>query len=252
MDFQSISYHTALAVLVLAVVSYYFGSLAKKYVISELVTSEAMSSIKFLTLPLILTSAIVLGLMLSVTRATFDKREALVEKFASDAIQVDRLLTFYGPEASKAQQEFREYMAYLLNNEMKVLHGAWDRTASEAFAKDIMALPTKGDKVMLKNYLVDKMGELSQIRFDLASYADRQIYTPTIVLITSWLCVIFFVCGTVAPLGNAFVMAFGLLSAASVASVMFLILEYQQPIAGLIQLNERPLELVRQELLNKD
>jgi hypothetical protein len=245
------TYHTAFAVLVLAMVSFYFGTLAKKKTPDKYLTEDAISSIRFIALPLILVSTMALVFMLNVSRTGFDKREALLEKVSSEIIQFDRLLLFYGPTANPVREEYRNYIRYVVDHRDEVFFGALDRKEVEPFASMVQQLPVpKGDtaKQATKDYLLDRLGELSATRFELSTYASKQIYTPTIILVTSWLCLIFFVAGGISPIGNPFVVAFGLFSAFSVSSVMFLILEYQQPLAGFIQLNTRPLELVAKTL----
>src|SRR4051794_46822 len=48
-------------------------------------------------------SALVLGLLVAASKGSYDTQAAAVREIAADVLMIDRMLTFYGPEAKAAR-----------------------------------------------------------------------------------------------------------------------------------------------------
>ena len=249
-NFQS--WNFAVAIVTLAIVSYYFGTLARRYIPENFIGAQAIDAVRFVSLPLLLVTAVVLSMMLFTARQSFNAKQDLVNEMAGASLQLDRVLTYYGgPHALKAQDEFREYLQYLLKNPDAI----WklkDRSDVEAFARDIQALPIPpkdtGVAVATKKFALDLMGKISQDRFMLGTLNAKVIYPATYTLLAIWLCVLFSCMGVTAPMFNTFVFWFSVVAAGCAGSVCFIIAEYQTSTAGLITLDNAPFQMVLKEV----
>lgn len=244
---RSISYDAAIAITTLCVCAYYFGALARRAIPEYMLGSDAINAARYAGLPLMLTTAIVMALLLFTARASFDDKQDLVSDMASNALQLDRAMTYFGKPAAKAQDEFREYLRYMIANP-KVIWELADRTKAEQFAIDLQSLSIpKGDTgiaASTKSYMLDLMGKMSKDRFHLATKVQRVIYPFSLTLMTLWLVVMFSFMGITSPLLNAPTFWFSVVAAACVGSISFLIVEYQSSSAGFIQLSTEPFEII--------
>ena len=251
---RSISYDAAIAITTLCVVAYYFGTLARQYLPEYLLGAEAIASGRFIALPLMLTTAIVMSLLLFTARASFDEKQALVNDMAANALQLDRALTYFGKPAEQAQTEFRDYMHYLIGNP-KAIYELADRSDAEEFAKHIQGLKVperdNGIAANTKRFMLDLMGKLSLDRFKLATKAQRVIYPFSLTLMTIWLVVMFSFTGVTSPPLNGPNFWFSVIAAACVGSISFLIVEYQSSSAGFIQLDPSPFQMVLKNIGEK-
>ena len=96
---RPMSYDAAIAITTLCVCSYYFGSLYRQWLPEYMLGAEAIASGRFIVLPLMLTTAIVMSLLLFTARASFDEKQALVNDMAANSLQLDRAMTYYGKPA---------------------------------------------------------------------------------------------------------------------------------------------------------
>jgi hypothetical protein len=250
----NLSYDAAIAITTLCVCAYYFGTLYRHWLPEYMLGAEAIASGRFIALPLMLTTAIVMSLLLFTARASFDDKQALVNDMAANALQLDRAMTYYGAPAEQAQTEFRDYMRYLIQNP-KAIYELKDRTDAEDFAKHLQGLivPAKDNGIAAntKKFMLDLMGRLSLDRFKLATKAQRVIYPFSLTLMTVWLVVMFAFTGVTAPMSNGPNFWFSVIAAACVGSISFLIVEYQSSSAGFIQLDASPFEMVLKNIGEK-
>jgi hypothetical protein len=245
---DNISYDAAFAITTLCVCAYYAGARCRLWVPEYLLGGDAIAAGRFVALPLMLTTAIVMAMMLFTARSSFDDKQDLISDMASNALQLDRMLTFFGgPQAGQAQLEYRDYLQYLIANPKAIWELA-DRTKAEKFAVDIQSLPIpKGDTGVAKSskeHMLDLMSKLSRDRFHLATKAQRVIYPFSMSILLIWLVAMFSFMGVTSPMLNGPSFWFSVVAAACVGSISFLIVEYTSSSAGFITLDMAPFDLV--------
>lgn len=255
MTHNSISYDSAFAITTLCICAYYAGARYRLWVPEYLLGADAIAAGRFVALPLMLTTAIVMAMMLFTARSSFDDKQDLVSDMASNALQLDRMLTFFGGKsAGQAQDEYREYLQYMIANPKSIYELA-DRTTVEKFAVDIQTLPVpandKGVAKSSKEHMLDLMGKLSRDRFHLATKAQKVIYPFSMTLLTIWLVAMFSFMGVTSPMLNGPSFWFSVIAAGCVGSISFLIVEYTSSSAGFITLDMSPFELVLRNIGGK-
>jgi hypothetical protein len=100
--------------------------------------------------------------------------------------------------------------------------------------------PRNDVQVSLKSQAVGVGSDLGQLPWLLFEQSGRSISMPLLIVVISWLAIIFFSWGLFAP-SNSIAIAALLLAALSVSGAIFLILELDQPFDGLIHISSTPM-----------
>ena len=211
-------------------------------------TTEARDSIK-LAMGLTATmAALVLGLVTASAKSAFDGEDAAIKHTAIKTLMLDRLLGEFGPDAQKIRDDLRQIVVVRLATTWPEDHSGTvlqetPKTAkiSAGIETRIRSLvPTTDAQRDLKNRALQETIDLTETRWTMFESLGDSIPVPFLIILVSWLTILFAGFGLLTP-RNATVVAALLLSAASVSSAIFLILEMEQPFSGLIRVSAGPL-----------
>jgi len=242
------SYAVLVGSATLFIVSFYFGGLARKLLSPEILTEEAVTALRFIALPMILGTMLILAMLLNATRQVYDARIETVSAIAGDFIKADRLYTYLGKNAEPAHKEFKEYAAYFLNptNRNSAIFELYDRTKTESFMRVTQEMqPPKGDNGSFshsKEYLLETLGDITTLRFKAGTATNEVISNAALALVIGWIWILYVTMGAGSPT-NFFVTGFSTASILCVASILFLAAEYQHPEAGFIVAPQAALDL---------
>jgi hypothetical protein len=192
-------------------------------------------------------SALVLGLLVSSAKSSFDAVNTSIAQSGARIIQLDQLLAEYGPETRACRGQLRRSLAERVET-------IWGKSSSasglQAVEKstailDLQAsLRTLTPQTELQKSLLNQSlqisGEIWQSR--LLTIEEQQEPLPTVflVLLVFWLAMLFMSFGLFAP-RNVTVSAVQLVCAFSVSSALFLILEMSHPLGGMIKASQAPM-----------
>jgi hypothetical protein len=237
------------AVVVLAVAGVLFGmSLRAK--LPEHHLSPDVKDIAKVSLGLVATiSALVLSLLLTTAKTAYDSRSNELVQLSADILLLDRVLAYYGPEASDARRQLRATVREAIEQFWPV-----SDAAATGFSADALELDALHDRVSqlipatemhqaLRVQGLQLMTEINRSRFLLVSHVSPSIPVPFLIVLILWLTVIFTGLGLFAPV-NATSMSIFLICALSAAGAVFLILELDDPLVGIIKISDEPLHLV--------
>jgi hypothetical protein len=113
--------------------------------------------------------------------------------------------------------------------------------AGDAFYFAVLRLsPHDDSQRALKTQAATVMVDLAELRSLLQAQALPSISRPLLIGLVSWLVVIFFGFGLIAPPNATTTLAF-VAAAFSVAGAVFLILELDHPLSGLIRIPSEPM-----------
>jgi hypothetical protein len=202
-------------------------------------------------------TALVLGLLVSSAKSSFDAVNTAIALGGTKIIMLDRVLANFGTEASEARQRLRESVASAIDriwsrkkNNPSGLHAAESGTGLQTIQMRLDAL-TPENKVQQ-----ELLAQAHQIANDVAqarlmTIEEQQNVLPPIFIIflIFWLVVLFLSFGLFAP-RNATVIALLLFCALSVSSAIFLVLEMNRPLDGVIKASDAPLRKAL-ELIDK-
>ena len=190
-------------------------------------------------------SALLLGLLVSSTKASYDARRTELTQIAATAILLDRALAHFGPEAADARAALRETAEAMRlstwSQSDQARGGVAARVGREVMFDKIQELVPHSDaQHALQAQAVSLSVALGQTRWLLFAQRGTSISTPFLVVVVFWLTALFVSFGLFAP-RNATAVTALVVSAISVAGALFLVLELDQPFSGIMQLSDAPL-----------
>jgi hypothetical protein len=191
-------------------------------------------------------TALLLALLASSAKGTYDTRRTEVIEMAAKVMLLDRVLTAYGPDAAEARAQFRETVAEGVRRAWSDEAGAQAQVVPSAQANyrvyaAILGLSPRDDaQGDLKARAASLAMDLGQLRMLLLAQSVPSIPKPLLIAVICWLVVIFLTFGLLTPTNATTTLAL-VAAAVSVASAVFLILELDQPLGGVIRISSEPM-----------
>ena len=191
-------------------------------------------------------SALVLGLLVSSAKGSYDTERSEVIQMAAKVAFLDRLLTVYGPEAAEARVRFHDAVK-------EAVQQMWPEEARQPaqLAPNTQAgnvvygvvqdlSPHDDAQRKLKEQAISVGIDIGQLRSLLAAQSVPSISTPMLIVLVLWLAIIFMGFSTLAPPNITAIFAL-IVSAIAVSGAIFLILELDQPFGGIIRISSEPM-----------
>jgi hypothetical protein len=192
-------------------------------------------------------TALLLGLLIASAKSSFDTQRGGLAQLSANIILLDRALAHYGPEAKEAREMLRASVADMLKNAWPQENGGTPAAKSgtegryEGLYEKIQQLTPKNDaQRAIQAQALKTAVDCAQMRWTLFSEKGSSIPFPFLVVVVAWLALLFASFSLFAP-PNPTVVAVLLICALAVSSAIFLILELDQPLAGIIQISSDPL-----------
>ena len=200
-------------------------------------------------------AALVLGLIISSAKGSFDTKSAEVESAAAQILQLNNNLKQLGDAAEPARALLRRLVTATVGED-------WGkgRTASHGSDANETVLALYHMQKMLRAVPVANAGQhsawskalqliddLAQLRSVAIAHSGSSITPPLLALLVFWLMIIAVGLNLFAP-SNGTIHTVNVLCALSVAGAIFLILEMDQPYDGLIRVSNVPLRAVLVQL----
>jgi hypothetical protein len=193
-------------------------------------------------------AALVLGLLIASAKGSFDQKTSQVKQMTATIILLDNLLAQYGSEAVPLRGLLRRSIAPLANriwHEEEIPTGnavRFEQSAdASAFESALEHLAPNNDaQRSLQSRAIQAFTETAQIRLRLFTQTGGSISTPFLVILVFWLGAIF-VSFTLFARTNLVVMAALFACALSFAGAIFLVLELDNPFAGLMGISSATL-----------
>ena len=193
-------------------------------------------------------TALILGLVVSSAKSTFDAEDLAVKQSATDLLAMDQALKLYGSETVAIRRSVRQSVADQIADIWPELgasappldHDRVDSSPEEIFAQILALKPATDAQRWLQSQAQQLGSELQQNRWLMIERQGSTAGKPFILVLTSWLVLIFVSFGLFAP-RHATGIATLIVCSASVAAAIFLILEMEHPYQGLIKVSPEPL-----------
>jgi hypothetical protein len=224
----------------------FLGRRVRRYVPEDHLSADSKDAVK-LAMGLVATmTALVLGLLVSSAKDGYDTRRSEVIQMAAKVAFLDRVLNLYGPEAADARSDLRAAVADAVRSIWRTGQSgpgqlAPNQQVGDALYVAIQQLSPHDDaQRALKAQVATLMVDLGQLRSLLVAQSIPSISKPMLVILASWLMVIFFGFSLVAPPNATTTLAL-VASAFSVACAIFLILELDHPFGGLMHIPSEPI-----------
>jgi hypothetical protein len=237
---------TAALMFTCLVAAVLLGQAASRRLAEHHLAPDVRDTVK-LSLGLVATmSALLLGLLVSAAKGTYDSQRDQVDELAAKVATLDRTLALYGEESAAARQELRATVE-------NAIARAWPENG--AGSSDLRPDVRSGDAIYnavqqlvpvgpmqadLKNRAAGLTFELADARALLVSRALARVSTPLLAIVVTWLVLILFGFSLLAP-RNPVATAALLAAAAAVCGALLLLLEYYTPFEGLIRISSDPM-----------
>jgi hypothetical protein len=200
-------------------------------------------------------TALVLGLLISAAKSSFDALNEGIVQGSAKIILLDRALARYGPETKAVREQMRQSLAATIESlwprgrpDVPVLDTFERAQGLELLQDKLRELRPQNDTQRQALARIQQLAnDLSQIRWLAIEQAQSRLPFPILVVLVFWLAALFVSFGLFAP-RNATVVTVLFVSACSVSAAIFLVLELNQPVSGLIRTSNAPLRNALQHL----
>jgi hypothetical protein len=190
-------------------------------------------------------AALVLGLLIASAKSSLDIQNSELTEMSSRIVLLDRVLAHYGPEAKQARNELHSSVVrsfeWVSSKDATGPSQFGPSANGEVLYDSIQGLSPRDDaQRSLQAQALSIVIALGQTRWLMAEQRANSISVPLLVVLIFWLAIIFIGFGLFAPRNVTAVVSL-LVSALSVSSAIFLILEMYSPYAGLIRVSGAPI-----------
>jgi len=196
-------------------------------------------------------AALVLSLLISSAKTSFDTRVGEVNQMTANVMRLDRTLAHYGAETDEARDLLRRSIVLTIAQ-------LWPQDASaapptpdtglELLHEKIQAL-SPHDRVQrtLQTRALTIATNLAQTRWMLAEQGERAVPMPFLVVLVLWLAVILMSFGLFVRRNLHAVVAL-FVCALAFSSEIFMVLERDQPFDGLIRISSARIQRTVEQL----
>jgi Protein of unknown function (DUF4239) len=232
-------------------------------------SQETTDLIRLVVTMLVTFAALVLGLLTSSVKASFDGVDDDLRSFAIQVIQLDRSLRQYGSAAEAARALLRSYTAAAIastwTEQPRPPGDYYPRQVSPPPHENSIESTSLGDMLArleidlrqiepqdpmhrrLMVVILNQFERLTRMRWKLIEEAHSSISMPFYVVLAFWLVIVFASFGLSAP-RNVLSYLTIMLAALSIASVIFVILDLDTPFTGILMVSSQPMRDALAEL----
>jgi hypothetical protein len=191
-------------------------------------------------------TAIVLGMLVSSAKASYDARTNEVAEISSEVVTIDRMLSKYGTETAAMRAEFRLLVEASVNRiwpaQAPVHVELKPRNEGEILVDELQLLaPKSGAQAEVKPQILHMIVELRQTQWLLFLKSQQSaIPIPLLLVVVTWVALIYFSFGIFTQPSSTIVvtLAFGALA---VSTAVLIILELYTPFRGVLRISSAPI-----------
>ena len=193
-------------------------------------------------------AGLVLGLLIASANSTYETQSTQVQQLTANIVLLDRTLAQYGPETDLARNLLRRGVASMADriwrengsDSGKVAPFEASAAALSLYDEILKLSPRNEMQRPLQAGALDTVQELGKTRLLLFAEAGMAIPVPFLVVLISWLTIIFASFSLFADNNGTTIVALGIFGVSASAAI-FLILELGQPFTGLMTISSEPL-----------
>jgi hypothetical protein len=214
-------------------------------------TRETQDVIKLGAGMLSVLASLVLGLLIATAKTSYDATDLAIRNYAAELALLNETLRDYGGVASVPRDLLRDYTRGFLQEgwprdgkRPAIGDDETTRVLLEHVREAIRALkPVDKGQSALQDQAVEINMNLLRQRWVLIEQQGPSVQRVVLVVLVSWVMVIFASFGLNAPRNGTVAVAF-LICSLSIGGSIFLILEMDRPLDGVMQISSWPVENV--------
>ena len=253
---NSSSYAVALGAFVFIFGGAILGFLIQQFIPAHHFSTESKDAAKLGAGLVATLAALILGLLISSTKGTFDQVNSLINQVAANYIHLDRLLSDYGPVTAPIRTELKDGLALKIQQiwpeeSLKTSSSmAFKETHSllENITAEIATLhPNTPLQSSLQSSSLDLANQLLQERWMIEVVSEGGVPPLLLVIPVVWIGFLTFLYALFSP-RNFTVITVLFFCSVSIAGAIFLINEMAGPMEGVIKVSSGPLRLALEQL----
>lgn len=236
------------------------GMLASALLPKHHLSTESKDVIKVAMAMMATLSALVVSLLISTAKTSFDEKDSELREQSARVIMLDRLLAQYGPET----QGSREILRAMTEEKLRAIWGGEAEmeqrneidsnvlrsqdSSIEGLQSRLHDLKPKDEKQRsLKEKTLHITFQIEEGRWRLLEQLDGRIQWPFLAMLVFWLTIVFISFGMFAP-RNMSVIAALFICSLSVAGAIYMIVEMDEPYGGFIKISSKPVKAALDQL----
>jgi hypothetical protein len=222
------------------------GIVLRRYLPEDHLAPDAKDVVKLATGMVVTMSGLVLGLLVSSAKSSYEARKNEVAMMASEVISLERSLAHYGPET----QEIRDDLGVQIKAEVDRI---WPSQAAQKsnlqpsagggglFDKLQLLVPVNQNQSAYKAEALSVAESLRHTRWLLFFESQQStVPLPLLIVLLAWLTSVFLSFGLLAPPNRTVMVALSV-SALAVSAAIFLMMEMYTPFSGVLQISPSPI-----------
>lgn len=217
----------------------------QKFLPKHHLSQESQDTIKLAAGMVATMAALVLGLLVSSSKSSFDALDTGIAQLGTKIILLDHALADYGPETREVRELLRQSTAAAIErifgdkkNDPGGLRAAESMRGQEILQGKLRELtPKTAAQQAALAQATQISGDVLQMRLLLVESQQSSLPPVLLAMLIFWLAILFVSFGLFAPRNvTVFVVLF--ICALSVSSAVFLILEMSHPLDGVIRVSD--------------
>jgi hypothetical protein len=252
------SFWTSLAVTTVVFVGGLTGLALQRLLPETHLTKDTHAVILLGTGMLSVLASLVLGLQITSAKNSYDATDTAVRNYAAELILLSEVLRDYGARATTARDSLRNFTEQIKqdiwppagSSARPYLDSDKAGRALEQVRSDIRALdpqvesdPAKSRALQqLQNAALDINLNLLRQRWIMIEKGEPTVQKTVFYVLVAWIVTIFASFGLNAPRNGTVVTAF-LVCSLAIGGAVFLILEMNRPLEGVMRISREPIEL---------
>jgi hypothetical protein len=194
-------------------------------------------------------ASLVLGLLIATAKSSYDSTDRAFRSYAAELALLNEMLRDYGGSASVPRDLLRSYTERLLQDgwpkdrqQPVALGDEQARLLLEHVREAVRALkPIDSDQKALQDRAIEVNIDLLRDRWLLIEQQGPSVQGVVVAILVSWVTIIFASFGMNAPRNGTVVLTF-LICSLAIGGAIFLILEMDRPLGGMMQISSWPVQ----------
>lgn len=191
-------------------------------------------------------AAIVLGMLVSSAKTSYDARTNEVAEISSEVLTIDRMLARYGAETAEIRVQFRLLVETGVNRiwppQSPVQADLKPREDGKILVDELQLLAPKSDaQAQVKNQVLGLIAELQNTQWLLFLKSKQSaLPIPLLLVVVSWLALIYLSFGLFTPASPTIAVTF-VFGALAASGAVLIILELYTPFRGVLRISSDPI-----------
>ena len=200
-------------------------------------------------------TAMVLGLLVSSAKSSFDTTNTAIVQGSTKVIVLDRALATYGPETNPTREQLKRSIAASIERAwplqkagVSTLTAIERSNGMEPVRDKLRELKPENDaqrQILAQAQQI--VSDLSQTHWLLIEQAQNQLPVALLLILVFWLALLFVSFGLFSP-PHVTAITVLFVGACAVSAAIFLVLELNRPLEGLVKVSNGPLWTALQHL----